>query len=182
MDNKFNSQETKAKKVDFFFCLMIFSFVLWFFLLPRLKVRLIKNLFNFHNRISRRSTFSAYTRKNAYSYDGHSLYQHWCLIICIHQSWFIWYQHLPSVLLVHHACYNLFLQTATVCSQYTCIILLHQTDTALTTQQTVPVWYSDTVSSEQSVGDNSLIQLWYHTCIRSEGATGCNSSVAFLRV
>ena len=31
--------------------------------------------------------------------------------------------------------------TATVCSQHTCIILLHQTDTALTTQQTVPVWY-----------------------------------------
>ena len=31
------------------------------------------------------------------------------------------------------------LQTATVCSQHICIILLHQTDTALTTQQTVPV-------------------------------------------
>ena len=38
--------------------------------------------------------------------DDHSLYQHWCLIICIHQSWFIWYQQLPSVLLVHHACSN----------------------------------------------------------------------------
>ena len=34
------------------------------------------------------------------------------------------------MLLVHHACYSLFLQTATVCSQHTCIILLHQTDTA----------------------------------------------------
>ena len=41
---------------------------------------------------------------------------------------------------------------------------------------------SDIVSSEQSVGYNSLIQLWYHTCIRPEGATGCNRSVAFLRV
>ena len=41
---------------------------------------------------------------------------------------------------------------------------------------------SDTVSSEQSVGDNSLILLWYHICIRPEGATGCNRSVAFLRV
>ena len=40
----------------------------------------------------------------------------------------------------------------------------------------------DIVSSEQSVGDNSLIQLWYHTCIRPEGATGCDRSVAFLRV
>ena len=44
------------------------------------------------------------------------------------------------------------------------------------------LFQSDTVSSEQSVGDNSLIQLWYHTCIRPKGATGCNSSVAFLRV
>ena len=54
-------------------------------------------------------------------------------------SVFISPDELPSVLLVHHACYSLFLQTATVCSQHTCIILLHQTDTALTTQQTVPV-------------------------------------------
>ena len=44
------------------------------------------------------------------------------------------------------------------------------------------LFQSDTVSLEQSVGDNSLIQLWYHTCIRPEGATGCNRSVAFLRV
>ena len=44
------------------------------------------------------------------------------------------------------------------------------------------LFQSDTVSSEQFVGDNSLIQLWYHTCIRPVGATGCNSSVAFLRV
>ena len=44
------------------------------------------------------------------------------------------------------------------------------------------LFQSDTVSSEQSVGDNSLIQLWYHTCIRPVGATGCNRSVAFLRV
>ena len=44
------------------------------------------------------------------------------------------------------------------------------------------LFQSDTVSSEQSVGDNSLIQLWYHACIRPEGATGCNRSVAFLRV
>ena len=34
------------------------------------------------------------------------------------------------------------------------------------------LFQSDAVSSEQSVGDNSLIQLWYHTCIRPEGATG----------
>ena len=40
----------------------------------------------------------------------------------------------------------------------------------------------DTVSSEQSVGVNSLIQIWYHNCIRPEGATGYNRSVAFLRV
>ena len=60
-------------------------------------------------------------------------------------------------------------------------------------QQSVPIrliqpwqpnrlFQSDTVSSEQSVGDNSLIQLWYHTCIRPAGATGCNRSVAFFRV
>ena len=60
-----------------------------------------------------------------------SLYQHWCLI-CIHQSWFIWYNSFHQWLLVHHTCYSLFLQTATVFSQHTCIILLHQTDTALT--------------------------------------------------
>ena len=47
--------------------------------------------------------------------------------------------------------------------------------------QTNRLFQSDTVSSEQPVGDN--IQLWYHTCIRpAEGATGCNRSVAFLRV
>ena len=34
------------------------------------------------------------------------------------------------------------------------------------------LFQSDTVSSKQSVGDNSLIQLWYHTCIRPEGVTG----------
>ena len=44
------------------------------------------------------------------------------------------------------------------------------------------LFQSDTVSSEQSVGDDSLIQLWYHTCIRPERATGCNRCVAFLRV
>ena len=48
--------------------------------------------------------------------------------------------------------------------------------------QTNRLFQPDTVSSEQSVGVNSLIQLWYHTCIRPEGATGCNRSVAFLRV
>ena len=96
------------------------------------------------------------------SYDGHSLYQHRCLIICIHQSWFIWCQQLPSVLLVHHACYSLFLQTATVCSQHTCIILLHQTDTALTTQQTVPAWYRQfwTVCRRQQ-SDTAMISYLY---------------------
>ena len=106
-----------------------------------------------------------------------SLNHHWCLIVCIHQSW---YQQLPSVLLVHHACYNLFLQTATVCSQHIpvsfCYIRLIQP------WQPNRLFQSDAVSSEQSVSDNSLIQLWYHTCIRPEGATGCNRSVAFLRV
>ena len=34
------------------------------------------------------------------------------------------------------------------------------------------LFQSDTVSSEQSVGDNSLIQLWYHTCIRLGAVTG----------
>ena len=35
------------------------------------------------------------------------------------------------------------------------------------------LFQSDTVSSEKSVGDNSLIQLWYHTCIsQPEGVTG----------
>ena len=48
--------------------------------------------------------------------------------------------------------------------------------------QTNRLFQLDTVSSEQSVGVNSLIQLWYHTCIRPEGATGCNRSEAFLRV
>ena len=57
------------------------------------------------------------------------------------------------MLLVHHACYSLFLQTATVCSQHTCIILLHHTDTALLHNR---LFQSDTVSSGQSVGDNSL--------------------------
>ena len=72
----------------------------------------------------------------------------------------------------------LFLQTATVCSQHTCIILFR----LIQPWQPNRLFQSDTVSSEQSVGDNSLIQLWYHTCIRPEGATGCNRSVAFLRV
>ena len=48
--------------------------------------------------------------------------------------------------------------------------------------QSNKLFQSDTVSSEQSVDDNSLIQLWYHICIRPEGATACNRSVAFLRV
>ena len=66
------------------------------------------------------------------------------------------------------------------CSQHTCIwfccIRLIQP------WQPNRLFQSDTVSSEQSVGDNSLIQLRYHICIRPEGATGCNRSVAFLRV
>ena len=89
-----------------------------------------------------------------------------CLIICIHQSWFIWCQQLPSVLLDHHQ--YLLQPVLTDCNSlfptYTCIILLHQTDTALTTQQTVPVWY---------------VQLYMisYLCIRPEVATGCNKSV-----
>ena len=102
------------------------------------------------------------------SYDGHSLYQHLCLIICIHHSCFICYQQLPSVLLLHHACYSLFLQTATVCSQHTCIILLHQTDTALTTQQTVPAWYRQfwtVCRREQS--DTAMISYLYQAWRRN---------------
>ena len=110
-------------------------------------------------------TLTTAARETSNSYDGHSLYQHWYLIICIHQSWFIWYQQLPSVLLIHHACYSLFLQTATVCSQHTFIILLHQADTTLTTQQTVPVWYCQHDINMMSVDDNSLIQLWYQTVL-----------------
>ena len=70
------------------------------------------------------------------------------------------------MLLAHHACYRLFLQSAKVCSQHTCIILLHQTDTALTTQQ------SDTVSSEVTVCRRQQCAYSYdimRTCIRPEG-------------
>ena len=74
--------------------------------------------------------------------------------------YFIWYQQLPSVLLVHHACYSLFLQTATVCSQHTCIILLHQTGTALTTQQTVPVWYRQFWQQSDTAMISYLSQAW----------------------
>ena len=59
------------------------------------------------------------------------LFQHW-----YHQFWFIWRQQLPSVLLFYHACYSLFLKTATVCCWHTCIILLHETDTAALTKPT----------------------------------------------
>ena len=48
----------------------------------------------------------------------------------------------------HQCCWSIMPVTAcscrlqqSSCSKHTCIILLHQTDTALTTQQTVPVWY-----------------------------------------
>ena len=100
-------------------------------------------------------------------------------MICVHQSWFIWYQQLPSLLLVHHACYSLFYRleqsVPNIPVSFCYIILI---------QPWLPnrLFQSDTVSSEQSVGDNSVIQLWYHTCIRPEDATGCNRSVAFLRV
>ena len=44
----------------------------------------------------------------------------------------------------HQRCWSI-MPVLTDCNSlfptYTCIILLHQTDTALTTQQTVPVWY-----------------------------------------
>ena len=93
-----------------------------------------------------------------------SLYQHWCLITCIHQAWFIWYQQLPSVLLVHHSCYSLFLQNATVCPKHTCIIMLHQTDTALTTQQTVPVWYRQFwIVCRRQQSDTTMISFLYQT-------------------
>ena len=104
-----------------------------------------------------------------------SLYQNWWLIICIHQSWFIWYQQLPSELLVHHACCRLQQSVPNIPVSFCYIRLIQH-------WQTNSLFQPDTVSSEQSVGDNSLIQLWYHTCIRPEGVTGCNRSVAFLRV
>ena len=67
-------------------------------------------------------------------------------------------------------------------------------DTALTTQQTVPVWYrqfwtvcrsmvySYAMTSYLSLWHHNSLQLWHHTCIRLEGATACIWSVAFLRV
>ena len=39
--------------------------------------------------------------------------------------------------------------------------------------QTNRLFHSDTVSSEQYVGINSLIQLWYHTCWRQQAVTVC---------
>ena len=106
-------------------------------------------------------------------YDGH-----WCLIICIDQSRFISAVGSSCI----HAC-RLLRPVLTDCNGPVpnipvsfCYIRLIQP------WQTNRLFQSDTVSSEQSVGDNSLIQLWYHTCIRPEGATGCNRSVAFLRV
>ena len=75
--------------------------------------------------------------------------------------------------LVHHACYSLFLQTATVCSQHTCIILLHHTDTALTAQQTVPVWYRQfwTVCRRQQ-SDTVMISYLYQTWRLQQAVTG----------
>ena len=65
-----------------------------------------------------------------------------------------------SIIAVGPSC--LFLQTATVCSQHTCIILLHHTDTALTTQQTVTVWYRQfwTVCRRQQ-SDTAMISYLY---------------------
>ena len=66
----------------------------------------------------------SYTRKNAWSVtafnstdirsvqdnvavtdDGHSLYQHWCLIICIHQSWLLIY--LIPTASMHQCCWSI---------------------------------------------------------------------------
>ena len=114
----------------------------------------------------------------------YSIQQHWCLI-CIHQSWFIWYpnQQLPSMLLVHDvhhmpvtSCSCRLQQSVPNIPVSFCYIWLIQS------WQPNRLFQSDTVSSEQSVGDNSLIQLRYHICIRPERATACNRSVAFLRV
>ena len=105
-----------------------------------------------------------------------SLYQYRCLMICIHLSWFIWYQQLPSLLLVHHACSYRLQQSVPNIPVSFCYIRLIQP------WQPNRLFQSDTISSEQYLGNNSLIQLWYHICIRPEGATGCNRSVAFLCV
>ena len=97
------------------------------------------------------------------------LFQHW-----YHQFWFIWRQQLPSVLLFYHAWYSLFLQTAAVCSQHTCIILLHQTDTALTTltdcSSLIPsvlnsllvsaAWYSSISTKKLRVSAQKRWPLW----------------------
>ena len=58
------------------------------------------------------------------------------------------------------ACQSYRLQQS--CSQHTCIILLHHADTALTTQQTVPVWYCQfwTVCRRQQ-SDTAMISYLY---------------------
>ena len=93
-------------------------------------------------------------------------------LLCIHQSWFIWYVPTASITAVGPSCLLQPVLTdcnVSTCSQHTCIILL---PIRLVIQPWQPhrLFHSDTVSSAQSVGDNSLIQLWYHTCIRPEGA------------
>ena len=144
-----------------------------------------------------------YTRKNACSFTAFSstcirsvqdnvatpvtammvtVYQYWCRIICIHQSWFIWYQQFPSMLLVHYACYSLHACSRRLQQSVPNIPVSFCYVTLIQPCQPKRLFQSDTVSSGQSVSYNSLMQAWYHTCIRPEGATGCNRSVAFLRV
>ena len=90
-----------------------------------------------------------------------SLYQHWCgMPYHLYSSVLIYLIPTASISAVGPS--YLFLQTATVSSQHTCIILLHQTDTALTTQQTVPVWYRQfwTVCRRQQ-SDTAMISYLY---------------------
>ena len=76
------------------------------------------------------------------------------------------------MLLVHRTCYSLFLQTATICPQHTCIILLHQTDTALTTQQTATtVWYSyDIIPVSGLKVQQAVTALWRFCVCRDPGS------------
>ena len=77
----------------------------------------------------------------------------------------------------HQCCWSI--MPVTACSQHTCIILLHQTDTALATQQTVPVWYRQfwTVCRWQQF-DTAMTSYLYQGLKVQQAVTG----LAFLRV
>ena len=105
-----------------------------------------------------------------------SLYQHWCLITDLYSSVLVYPIPTASISAVDPSCLS-----QPVLTQHTCWLYHSVVSDYIQPWQPNRLFQSDTVSSEQSLGDNSLIQLWYHTCIRPEGATDCNRSVAFLR-